>query len=231
MNQEFKINNKIINVYIKSNSNSSLPMIILNTYGNEGLNIFQECQNINCQNFILMTISNLNWDDEMTPWEAPNLTKKQPNFKGKANIYLNELINTIIPQIKQYLNNIQINITEYIIAGYSLGGLFALYSSYKTDLFTKIVSASGSFWYPKFLNFVQENTISSKINKIYFSLGNKESKTKNKLLQTTETNTKNLVKIYQNQAIQTIYEESEGNHFQNATLRMAKGIKWILERK
>ena len=29
--------------------------------------------------------------------------------------------------------------------------------------------------------------------------------------------------------IQTIYEENEGNHFTDATLRMAKGIKWIID--
>ena len=29
--------------------------------------------------------------------------------------------------------------------------------------------------------------------------------------------------------IETLYEENEGNHFKDGVLRMAKGIKWILE--
>ena len=29
--------------------------------------------------------------------------------------------------------------------------------------------------------------------------------------------------------INSKYEENEGNHFKEATLRMAKGIKWIIE--
>ena len=35
--------------------------------------------------------------------------------------------------------------------------------------------------------------------------------------------------MFDDKGIKTIYEENEGNHFQNADLRMAKGIKWILE--
>ena len=64
---------------------------------------------------------------------------------------------------------------------------------------------------------------------MYFSLGNKESKVKNQVLATVEKNTIDLEKIYKNKGIQTIYEVNEGNHFQDAVLRMARGIKWILE--
>lgn len=42
-------------------------------------------------------------------------------------------------------------------------------------------------------------------------------------------NTIELEKIYNNKRIETIYEVNEGNHFKDATLRMAKEIKWILE--
>ena len=79
------------------------------------------------------------------------------------------------------------------------------------------------------MDFAEANNISSKVNKIYFSLGNKESKVKNQTLATVQENTIKLEKIYSSKGIQTIYEENEGNHFKDATLRMAKGIKWILK--
>ena len=107
--------------------------------------------------------------------------------------------------------------------------MFAVYTAYRTDLFNKIVSCSGSFWFPNFVEFVQKNKISNNIKQIYFSLGNRESKTKNKVLQTVEENTKKIEKFLREQGIKTIYEENEGNHFQNADLRIAKGIKWILK--
>ena len=71
--------------------------------------------------------------------------------------------------------------------------------------------------------------LQAEVDKIYFSLGNKESKVKNKALATVQNNTKELEKLFDDKGIKTIYEENEGNHFQNADLRMAKGIKWILE--
>ena len=77
--------------------------------------------------------------------------------------------------------------------------------------------------------FVKENNFSSDINKIYFSLRNRESKVKNQILSTVEKNTVELEKLYNSRGIQTVYEENQGNHFQDADLRMAKGIKWILE--
>lgn len=231
MKNEFKINNKVINIYISNVSNKDLPLVILNSYSSENKAILENLKKLNCHDYVLAIVSNLNWNDDMTPWEAPNLTKKEPAFKGKAENYLNELINNIIPKIKEYLESVNIEIKEYIIAGYSLAGLFAIYSAYKTDVFAKIVSASGSLWYPNFLNFVKENDISKNITKIYLSLGSKESKTKNETLKTVETNTKEIEKIYKNKNINTIYEENEGNHFQDAHLRIAKGIKWILEGK
>lgn len=44
-----------------------------------------------------------------------------------------------------------------------------------------------------------------------------------------EENTKILEQFYKAQGIQTIYEENEGNHFQDVSLRLAKGIRWSLE--
>ena len=96
-------------------------------------------------------------------------------------------------------------------------------------MFSKIASASGSFWFPNFVEFVKENNISINVDKIYFSLGNKESKVRNQVLSKVEENTIELEKIYHSKRIQTIYEENEGNHFTDATLRMAKGIKWIID--
>ena len=79
------------------------------------------------------------------------------------------------------------------------------------------------------MDFVKENKISSNVEKIYFSLGNKESKVKNQILANVEKNTKEIEEIYKKQGIKTIYVENEGNHFKDAPLRLAKGIKWILE--
>ena len=225
-----KIDNKNIQIYCNNSSHKELPVVILNTYGNEGQDVFSKCTYLKSKEFILIAISNLNWNDDMTPWFAPKLNKRDVDCLGKADDYIAQLINQIISQVEEYIkSNLKIKIEYYAIAGYSLGGLFALYSAYKTDIFTKIASASGSFWYPKFIDFAKKTEISTNIKKIYFSLGNQESKTKNQILSTVEENTKVLERIYKDKGIHTIYVENEGNHFTDANLRMANGIKWILE--
>lgn len=230
MEKEFKIENKIVNIYYRENYLKELPVVILNTFGNEGKEIWKKCKDIDCKGFILVAISNLDWNNEMTPWLAKKINKNGEDFLGKADEYMQILLKAIIPEIKKYIEeNLKVKIKNYTIAGYSLAGLFAIYASYKTNIFSRIVSASGSLWFPKFINFVKENKISTNVEKIYFSLGNKESKVKNNVLQTVGENTKEIERIYKSQGLKTIYEENEGNHFKDATLRMAKGIKWILE--
>lgn len=224
------IDNKNIEIFYNNSNLKKLPVVILNTYGNEGESIFNECINLRCKDFILISISNLNWNDDMTPWLGPKLNKNDVDCLGKADEYIKLLTNKIIPKVTEYIkNDLKIEIEYFAIAGYSLGGLFSIYSAYKTKLFTRIASVSGSFWFPKFIDFVKENNISSNVKKIYFSLGDKESKVRNKILSTVEANTIELEKMYRGKGIKTIYEVNEGNHFKDAILRMSKGIKWILE--
>lgn len=82
-------------------------------------------------------------------------------------------------------------------------------------------------WYPDFAEYVKKNEISKNIDKIYFSLGNKEKNSKIGILKTVEDKTKEIY-YYLSNNINTIYEENEGNHFQDDILRIAKGVKCIL---
>ena len=230
MIKNFIIKNKTINIYYNKTNLKELPVVLLNTYNNEGQDVFNECINLKCNEFILVSISNLDWDNDLSPWFATKLNKNDVDCLGKADDYIDILVGEIIPKIEECMkNDLGIKIKFYAIAGYSLAGLFAVYCAYKTEIFTRIASASGSFWFPKFVEFIKNNTMSNKVDKIYFSLGDKESKVKNKILATVENNTKEIENIYNLQGIKTIYEQNKGNHFQDGTLRMAKGINWILK--
>lgn len=226
---EFNINNKIINVFCNESELKELPVIILNTFNNEGYQVWKKCNELGANEFILVSISKMNWNNDLTPWECPPLYKDDSKYLGYANNYLKEIENDILPKIEEYIINIlNKKISYYGLVGYSLGGLFALYSGFKTNTFKRIASVSGSLWYPNFMEYVKSNKLSNNIDKIYFSLGNKEAESKNKILVTVKDKTKEIYE-YVNKSIDSKYEENEGNHFKDTTIRMAKGIKWILE--
>ena len=229
MKEQFKIKNKIINIYFNNSNLKELPVVILNNYSDNAEEVYNKCNDINCNEFILVSISNLDWNNDMSPWYTENINNYDSNFLGKADEYIDLLVNDIMQYVSNFIiNKLNKNIKYYTIAGYSLAGLFSVYIAYKTDIFKRIVSASGSFWYPDFLEFVKKNNISYNIEKIYFSLGNRESKVKNKILSEVENNTKELENIYKDKGINTVYIENDGNHFQEVSLRIAKGIKWVL---
>lgn len=219
--KSFKVKDKLVEIF--SNDNYKKPVVIVNTFENEGESIWNECKKLNCKDFVLVAISNVNWNDEMTPWVCEPFFKGIGKNKGLADKYLKFMEEEIIPKIKS-----EIDIEYFAIAGYSLGGLFALYSGFKTDLFKGIVTASGSMWYPNFEEFVKNNELNKSVKKIYFSLGNKEKNSKNEILKTVEDKTVKIQKFLSGK-IETTFVENEGNHFQDASLRTALGIKWILE--
>ena len=222
------IGNKNVNIFYKSSDVKELPVIIINCFDDDGNDIWNKCLEVGCKDFILVSINKINWNNDLTPWESGPIFKGDEGYLGNADNYLNILEKNIIPTIEDYVvNTLKKEISYYGLAGYSLAGLFAIYSGFKTDIFKKIASMSGSLWYHGFEEFVKLNNISKNIDKIYFSLGNKEAITKNEILSKVEIKTKNIYEYLKNSSL-CIYEENEGNHFKEVSLRIAKGIKEII---
>ena len=222
----FKINNKIINIYY--NKFSKAHLVILNSFNENGEKIFNLTHN---KEYILVTISNINWNSEMTPWKEKSVFKGEKDYEGKADRYILELEENIIPKIKDIIiNELKIEIISITLAGYSLAGLFSIYSIYKTNIFDNIISCSGSLWYPKFINYINSNSISRKPNIIYLSLGNKERNTKNIIMSKVEDNTTLIKEYFKSLGINVIYEINDGNHFQDVEKRISKAIDKVLEK-
>lgn len=228
MKIKFEVKDKIINIY-SNKIEDNLPIVIYNSFDDDGIKLWDECNKIDCNDFILVNISNIKWNDEMTPWYCKSLFKGDTECNGKADEYIKLLENNIIPEINKKLKSIEIQTKYYILAGYSLGGLFSIYSLFKTKLFSRIVSGSGSFWYPNIIEYIKGNDFLNNPNKVYLSLGNKEKNTKNEVMSKVEENTLELTNILKNRNIETKFEFNQGGHFADSNLRIAKGLKWILE--
>ena len=99
------------------------------------------------------------------------------------------------------------------IAGYSLAGLFALYAIYRTDVFSRAGCMSGSLWFPGFKEYIFSREPKRRPDRIYFSLGDREAKTRNPILKTVQENTEAIHALFQGQGIDTVFQLNPGNHF------------------
>lgn len=196
------------------------PLVVLNTVQSEGEEVYNEISKNIDNTFSFLAISNLNWNKDMSPYYAEGLKKDEP-FLGGAKDYLRELTDSIIPFC---ISSFNLSPSYIVLSGYSLAGLFAIYALYNTDVFSRVASASGSLWYPKFIDYVRNNEMRIKPDKVSLSLGNKESKTKNVLMKEVENNTLVLRDIFIEKGINTTLFFNEGNHFSNPVGRMAKLI-------
>lgn len=222
---QLSISGKTVEIFTKTNSINKIPSVILHTFQGEGKEVFEKCAELGCDNFALTAIGNLNWNHDLSPWPTPTIGNNKYGFGG-AEGYIKKLTNEIIPEIRAKLG-LEPEFTA--IAGYSLAGLFALYAAYRTDIFSRIASVSGSLWFPGFTEFAETNKFVKTPDLIYLSLGEAEAKTRDKNLAPVRKNTEKLDEIYKTQNIPTIFELNPGNHFTETVLRTAKGIKSLLD--
>ena len=222
---QLSISGKTVEIFTKTNSINKIPSVILHTFQGEGKEVFEKCAELGCDNFALTAIGNLNWNHDLSPWPTPTIGNNKYGFGG-AEGYIRKLTNEIIPEIRAKLG-FEPEFTA--IAGYSLAGLFALYAAYKTDIFSRIASVSGSLWFPGFTEFAEANNFAKTPDLIYLSLGEAEAKTRDKNLAPVRKNTEKLAEIYKSRSIPTIFELNPGNHFTETILRTAKGIKSLLD--
>lgn len=173
----------------------------------------------NCR-FVIVYIDN--WNDDLSLWEfVYENSRGARKFAGEAKKLLERIEKELLPVVNDKK-------LPAIISGYSLAGLFALWSLYNTDKFSGCISCSGSVWYPGFMDYVKSNSISENVN-IYLSLGVKEEKTKDEYMSRVGDNTRELFELFSadKRVENVILEWNPGNHFTDFVGRMNMGYNWI----
>lgn len=220
---KFNIKDKEITLYKSPDTNA--PLIVFNTFDGDGEDVYQALQNMGCTFLNLLVVGNIDWNHDMSPWYMPSIYSKEKTFSGGADEYLKLLIEEILPKTKELIEG-EPKFTG--IAGYSLAGLFAVYATYKTDVFDRVASMSGSLWFSNFIEYCKRNEYKRLPDKIYFSLGDKEANTRNPVLKTVQDKTIELSEYFKSLGTDVIFELNPGNHFTDVILRSARGIKAIL---
>ncbi len=203
------------------------PVIYLQTFAHEGGQVYKVLQKMHSPAFNMVAVSKLDWNQDMTPWDCPPTSKHDTPCTGGADDYLKILTDRIMPAAEEELLGTP---AWRGLAGYSLAGLFAVYAIYKTDLFARIATMSGSLWFPDFKEYVFTHEMKRRPDAVYFSLGDKESQTDNPYFKTTQGYTDEIQKFYEEQGIDSVFVLNPGNHYVNGDQRTAAGIDWILRR-
>ncbi len=177
------------------------------------------------RDFCLIACPCQDWDSDLPPWDAPAVFGNRP-FRGGASQTLERLECEVIPELIEKFGERPER--KFIIAGYSLAGLFALWCGYESERFDAVMAASPSVWFPGWIEYVCAREPKAKT--IYLSLGDREEKTRNQVMARVGDCIRESEALLKEQGIRVVLEWNEGNHFKDSDLRCAKGVAWCVDK-
>ncbi len=206
-------------------STPASPLVVMNNFTGDGEGIARGLHYIGAE-CSLLVVSGVDWNRDMSPWASEPVFKGEAPFSGGAEAYLTRLTDDILPEAKRMLSA-EPKFTA--IAGYSLAGLFALYSLCRCGEFSRAASVSGSLWFPGFKEYIMKYGFCEKPDRIYLSLGDKEAKTNNPILGRVRDNTERIAIHYRSLGVDTTFELNPGNHFKDAEARCVKAVAALIK--
>ena len=174
--------------------------------------------------FLLVTVPVNSWNHDLSPWNAPPIFGKEA-FGDGAKETLLRITSELLPELTSELPDPGAH--RYIIGGYSLAGLFALWAVFETDCFCASAAASPSVWFPGFMDYLKNRPILTQ--NVYLSLGDREEKAKNRAFAAVGDCIRECDRILHERGVNSILAWNSGNHFVDGELRMAKGFAWTLQ--
>ena len=166
------------------------------------------------RDFRLLAVK-VDWFRDLSPWPAPPVFDNIP-FGDGAEETLSKILTLTGDPGKRY-----------ILGGYSMGGLFALWAACRSDAFSAVAAASPSVWFPGFAEYMTSSGI--RTGHVYLSLGDREEKTRNPAMAPVGDRIREIHAWLQSQAIPCCLEWNKGNHFVDLEERMAKGFAWAMQ--
>ena len=173
--------------------------------------------------FLLAAFKVGSWNRDLSPWKAPAVFGPE-NFGDGAEATLGFITEQLLPAvISRYSLPEQIPV---ILGGYSLAGFFSLWSAYQTDAFRAAAAVSPSVWFPGWIGYAGAHQ--PRAGSVYLSLGNKEPKTKNRVMSAVGDCIRRQQELLSETGIPNVLEWNEGNHFKDPDLRCARGFAWCI---
>ena len=166
--------------------------------------------------FCLIALKVDSWNRNLSPWKAPAVFGNEGFGDGAQ-----ETLKAVLEELGPVRDD-----KRYCIGGYSLAGLFALWSVYRTGIFAGAAAASPSVWFPGFIDYMKKNDIRTKA--VYLSLGDREEKTRNQVMSKVGDRIRDAYELLRGAGVRCSLEWNEGNHFREPDRRTAKAFAWVL---
>lgn len=162
--------------------------------------------------------------EELSPWDAPPVFGNSAFGHGAAETLAFIETQLVPAAVNQY--GLPQNL-PLILGGYSLAGLFALWTAWQTDAFSAIAAASPSVWFPDWLDYARQDRPKTKA--VYLSLGDREWRTRNPVMATVKDCICSHYEYLKSlEGLEAELEWNKGNHFQHTDKRCAKAFAWCL---
>ena len=174
--------------------------------------------------FSLLAFSVAEPYEELSPWDAPPVFGNTA-FGHGAGETLTFIEKELVPKATEECGLPQS--LPLILGGYSLAGLFALWTAWQTDAFSAIAAASPSVWFPDWLDYARQDRPKTKA--VYLSLGDREWRTRNPVMATVKDCICSHYEYLNSlEGLEAVLEWNKGNHFQHTDKRCAKAFAWCL---
>ena len=174
--------------------------------------------------FLLVTIELEDWIVDLMPWADRNISREEEAGKH-GHETLQFILQSLIPWLEERYGSL-----PAILGGYSLGGLFALWASARTDRFRAVAAASPSVWIKDWVPYARKNV--PQASTVYLSLGEREEHVKNQAIARVGDCLRTQYGLLQEQlgaeSCTLVWEE--GNHFADNAGRLARAFAWCLKK-
>lgn len=166
------------------------------------------------------------WNVDLSPWDAPPVFGREAFGHGAADT-LAWLRSRLMPEVRaKYAISPD---APVILGGYSLAGLFSLWSAAQTDAFAAVAAVSPSVWFPGWRAYADQHALRSRV--VYLSLGDREEKSRNPVLASVGDAIRREDARLSEQGVRHTLQWNVGNHFQDAEKRCADGFAWCMAQR
>lgn len=172
----------------------------------------------------LVCVPVTDWNRDLSPWEAPPVFGNRPFGSGAADT-LRAITDDCLPALEAAFP--LPGARRYLLCGYSLAGLFALWASYTSDRFAGAAGVSPSVWFPGWSDYAASHD--EHCRAVYLSLGDREERAKNPRLAAVGDCIRAQYARLCAAGVRCTLEMNPGNHFVDFERRMAKAVVWLAQ--